>query len=226
MCCFDLFMALVGRGRKGVVGALKRVGVRQLDGERRAVVSHDGRQRDVFLWYADDGRRARDAREAIAGRSGRRSLDAGRAGGLSQGNRRVWCSGRWTATRDHSTESMAEMSGAGEGVDGGAERCWCRRQWYGLVRCWVGACAARIEVGASASQASERWATSGGHAFALGLRATLGPGWILRTPARRFTIHDSRRSPSHIPTLRDCGLTLRPEPIPAVRASGRGRSDC
>jgi hypothetical protein len=29
--------------------------------------------------------------------------------------------GRWTATRDHDTESMAEMSGAGEVVDGGAE---------------------------------------------------------------------------------------------------------
>jgi hypothetical protein len=42
-------MALVGRGRKGVVGALERGGVRQLDGERRAVVSHDGRRTDVIL---------------------------------------------------------------------------------------------------------------------------------------------------------------------------------
>ena len=41
LCDFDLYMALVGRSGIGVVGALKRIGVRQLDGERRAVVGHD-----------------------------------------------------------------------------------------------------------------------------------------------------------------------------------------
>lgn len=40
LCDWELFMALVGRGGKVVVGALKRVGVWERDGQRRAVLGH------------------------------------------------------------------------------------------------------------------------------------------------------------------------------------------
>jgi hypothetical protein len=123
---------------------------------------------------------------------------------------------------------MAKMSGAGEGVDGGAERCWRRRQRYGLCRCWVWQCAARIEVGASASQASERWATSGGHAFALGLRAMLGPGQAGFEDST--AIHDSRFTHRARPTFPHSGtkdqLGQTRTQTSRARASGRGRSDC
>lgn len=120
---------------------------------------------------------------------------------------------------------MARVSGAGEGVDGGAEQCWCRRQWYGVCRCWVWQCAARIEVGASASQASERWATSGGHAFALGLRAMHGPGFEDSSTA----IHDSRFTTEPVPHSHTQGLThglIRTQTSRACIWAGPLRPDC
>ena len=121
----------------------------------------------------------------------------------------MWCSGRWTATRDHDTEGMAEVTGAGESVDGGAVRRGLRRQWYMLFGCWMCECAARIEVGASASQASERWHWVGDERWTCfhARAARNARAFLEDSPARRFTIHDSR-------------LWTRTEPVPHIPTPG------
>jgi hypothetical protein len=132
-----------------------------------------------------------------------------------EGRRRaITTQSAWRVCRARARESTAGRSGDVGGDSGIGASC-------------VGCVSVRREtrsaqVLAGRERASERWATSGGHALALGLRAALGPRCILRTPARRFTIHDSRLRPSHTSThTRD----QNPDQ-PCVHRGGAAMTDC